>query len=352
MIRIACTNCREVLTIDDAFAGGVCRCQHCGTIQTVPATAAAGGGGTAGDVAVGGPNLGGGRVASASGSSFGAPAYGDGTGLDDLAGAVASSGLSSRRLLRPDGTPAGRPAAASTLRPAGSRQNLVPLFAAAGVVIVLLLGVIAYLALHTAPPATPPVAPPSPQVRVVAVAANFCGTPLTGDAVVYVLDRGTATQEIFDPLKEATLKSIASLGSDHHFQVVFWPNTGEDPTAYPQAGTAYATRENVVAARRIFEDVSAYGQTDAKPAIALALAQHPDLIVLATAKGWVLDDPWTQDVLAARGPGTTRFDTFSLGSAPPPSDAGGVEPPLKVLADRTGGTFTRVGNDELKAAAE
>ena len=24
------------LEIDDAFAGGVCRCQHCGTIQTVP----------------------------------------------------------------------------------------------------------------------------------------------------------------------------------------------------------------------------------------------------------------------------------------------------------------------------
>jgi hypothetical protein len=27
-----------VLQIDDAFAGGVCRCQHCGTIQTVPAS--------------------------------------------------------------------------------------------------------------------------------------------------------------------------------------------------------------------------------------------------------------------------------------------------------------------------
>src|SRR5215217_6168635 len=36
MISLTCTNCRTVLTIDDAFAGGVCRCQHCGTIQTVP----------------------------------------------------------------------------------------------------------------------------------------------------------------------------------------------------------------------------------------------------------------------------------------------------------------------------
>ncbi|MCC7349762.1 MAG: hypothetical protein IT446_04270 [Phycisphaerales bacterium] len=36
MIRLTCTHCKTVLTIDDAFAGGVCRCQHCGTIQTVP----------------------------------------------------------------------------------------------------------------------------------------------------------------------------------------------------------------------------------------------------------------------------------------------------------------------------
>ena len=37
MISITCNQCKTVLTIDDAFAGGVCRCQHCGTIQTVPA---------------------------------------------------------------------------------------------------------------------------------------------------------------------------------------------------------------------------------------------------------------------------------------------------------------------------
>ena len=37
MISLPCTSCKKVLEIDDAFAGGVCRCQHCGTIQTVPA---------------------------------------------------------------------------------------------------------------------------------------------------------------------------------------------------------------------------------------------------------------------------------------------------------------------------
>ena len=38
MISLTCTSCKRVLEIDDAFAGGVCRCQHCGTIQTVPSS--------------------------------------------------------------------------------------------------------------------------------------------------------------------------------------------------------------------------------------------------------------------------------------------------------------------------
>jgi hypothetical protein len=38
MIALTCTSCKKVLQIDDAFAGGVCRCQHCGTIQTVPSS--------------------------------------------------------------------------------------------------------------------------------------------------------------------------------------------------------------------------------------------------------------------------------------------------------------------------
>ncbi len=36
MITLICTKCRASLEIDDGFAGGACRCQHCGTIQTVP----------------------------------------------------------------------------------------------------------------------------------------------------------------------------------------------------------------------------------------------------------------------------------------------------------------------------
>ena len=43
MISLTCTSCKRGLEIDDAFAGGVCRCQFCGTIQTVPANLKQGG---------------------------------------------------------------------------------------------------------------------------------------------------------------------------------------------------------------------------------------------------------------------------------------------------------------------
>src|SRR5207248_1914654 len=87
MISLTCTHCKAVLTIDDAFAGGACRCQHCGTIQTVPTKLKGSAAGA--HVATPGKTL---YRNKARGSS--------GTGLDDLADAVLSSGLSSEMLRR------------------------------------------------------------------------------------------------------------------------------------------------------------------------------------------------------------------------------------------------------------
>src|SRR5271155_2786190 len=88
MISITCTNCQAQLSIDDAFAGGVCRCQYCGTIQTVPAKSGA-------------ATLASPKPAAPVGSKtlFQNQARvrqttATGTGLDDIADAVLSSGLS------------------------------------------------------------------------------------------------------------------------------------------------------------------------------------------------------------------------------------------------------------------
>src|SRR5437762_5501710 len=100
MIRIICTHCRVMLTIDDAFAGGVCRCQHCGTIQTVPSPTKPGS--RAKD-----PTAAAAKTSKSQPKSLyrqkrsipgDATGGSSGTGLDELAGIVASSGLSSNRL--------------------------------------------------------------------------------------------------------------------------------------------------------------------------------------------------------------------------------------------------------------
>ncbi|MCC6581593.1 MAG: hypothetical protein IT440_14265 [Phycisphaeraceae bacterium] len=36
-MELECPQCRQVLEIDEAFAGSVCRCSHCGALMTVPA---------------------------------------------------------------------------------------------------------------------------------------------------------------------------------------------------------------------------------------------------------------------------------------------------------------------------
>ena len=96
MISITCTQCRTVLTIDEAFAGGVCRCQHCGTIQTVPAQLK----GSAGSTPFVGPatttkalyqNK---AAAARTGGGYATSGQTSPSGLDDLAQAVVSSGLS------------------------------------------------------------------------------------------------------------------------------------------------------------------------------------------------------------------------------------------------------------------
>src|SRR5437868_2557023 len=104
MIQINCTNCKALLQIDDAFAGGVCRCRYCGTIQTVPKhlkNAANGNGESA--VAAVEQAAAAAKTSKALYKKTAVDSAGSGTGLDDLASIVASSGLSSGRLQKKSG---------------------------------------------------------------------------------------------------------------------------------------------------------------------------------------------------------------------------------------------------------
>jgi hypothetical protein len=116
MIRLNCTSCREAMEIDEAFAGGVCRCRSCGTIQTVPA----GGGNASQQHAI-------------------------------FRGAVRSN--PTRSLKSPTATAAAAPASIA-IEPPPARHTL--LFFGGGALIVALLAVIAFLVLKIHPLPTHP----------------------------------------------------------------------------------------------------------------------------------------------------------------------------------------------------
>src|SRR4051795_9590790 len=112
MIQLTCTHCRALLEMDDGFAGGACRCQHCGTIQTVPSHLK--------NKAVAVKPA---RTLYQNRADTAAPS----SGLDQLADVVVSSGLSSSRLREKSGAGADK-----------KQQNVKTLLIGAAVLIVVL----------------------------------------------------------------------------------------------------------------------------------------------------------------------------------------------------------------------
>src|SRR5690348_3672477 len=118
MIHLICTHCRAMLEMDDGFAGGACRCQHCGTIQTVPSH-------------LKNKTSGAKKVRTLYQNSPALPT----SELDALADVVVSSGLNSSRLRKPAATPQNQK----------QSKNVKMLLISAGVIIVLLCGTLIYL---------------------------------------------------------------------------------------------------------------------------------------------------------------------------------------------------------------
>jgi hypothetical protein len=282
MISITCTNCDSVLTIDDAFAGGVCRCQFCGTIQTVPSKKEQ-------------------EALQAKGAPVSKSLYqkesvppraeASGTGLEDLAGAMAGSGLaaSGSGLARQANDPSAAepipsaPVIEPTSPPQGTRLSVVLITA----VVVVLSGIAVTILLSRV---TTDHGPAKSTTGTVALSGpNFCGVPVTGSSVIYLLDRGNSINELFDTLKAATYKSLKQLGPDRKFQVILWDND-EGSSEFPAGAMRNATAGAVEDCQRTFQDVVAGGSSHLAGPLREALGRRPQYIVIATAKSQLEDD--------------------------------------------------------------
>ena len=354
MIQINCTNCKSLLQIDDAFAGGVCRCRHCGTIQTVPKRLKA-------------TSVAGSESPDANGNGQNTPSkslyqnqkrgavetVGSGTGLDDLAGIVASSGLSSSRLQKKSPPPA-------VAKPAGAAwdRKVVAIAASAGGLIVLLLGVIISMAVRdrtgdaapdpqtTQPPLVAsrndggpsPAAPKGPA---------FLGQPVTQQSVVFVLDRGgySRTDNRFQLLRSALLLALKSLTPEQRFQVVFWNVPREQPQAWPASGTAVATPENVAQCKeKLVEMVAEGGATEETAALATALKSQPQAIVLVPIKPFPTEqDAFANRVIAQCATANFKGSVYCFSLGQPDWGSG-----LNRLAKSLRGDYRDVPLDELR----
>jgi hypothetical protein len=339
MIRITCTHCRQVLTIDEGFAGGVCRCQHCGTIQTVPALKSGGRG--AGQPAKtlyrGAEQTPGHRDSRSPGDH----SLSD-SSLDEIAEIVSSSGLrsNSRRLRQP--IPSGTVTAFTP--PRQPRKTLPLIFA--GVIIVVLLAIVIVLLVRNkaVAPAPAPSAPSAPSAAAApAPSINFAGMALEAqDTVVYLLDDGGSASGTLPAMQAACYDSIKSLGPERRFKVIFWR---DGSPAYPADGTARATPEQEANCEAALRDAYAQGNTTIDNALKLAMTVQPDAIVLVTVKAAQLPDDFAQTVMALRGNTRTRIYTVGINGD---SSADASKPGLLAsVAVQTGGLFLNISSGDL-----
>ena len=348
MIQLTCTQCKSVLEMDDAFAGGVCRCQHCGTIQTVPSHLK----GSAAEPAAASKSV----YQSAS-----AGARQGGTGLFDLADAVASSGLSGGRLHEKPATPDySHPKKGKSAAP----PNRTPLLIIAGGIIVVLIGVVFWLATGkttptpvptpnqstpagAATPTPPPEVESTPKVTVAAPAPagpHFLSLPIDASKVVYVIDRSDSARQTLDTIKAATYNSIGSLGASRAFAVIFWGKAGETDLkqlSFPETGLAQASPQQLEIARNKFDDIQAFGTSDVSAAIRQAVELKPDAIFLVTAKGVNLDDDFARAVASSSGSSGARIFTVDLAN-------GEGKAILEPIAGKSHGTYISFSPLEVK----
>jgi hypothetical protein len=330
MISLTCTHCKAQLNVDEAFAGGACRCQHCGTIQTVPRHLKGG-------------------AAAARGATQSKTLYTKtqrasttGTGLDDLVGAVTSSGLSSGRLR-----------GASPVDVAATRRRLAMMIGVCVAVIVILIGAVGYVfwsgpRVNGAAGGAIGSSGPGAAAAAKVVAPNFCGIPLSdADTVVYCLDRGDSARDLFGYLKSATYRSIGTLGAQRKFQIVFWNNGSatDAPLSYPKDSPALATQESLNSAQHALDELTAQGKTDVTAAFEKAVAVRPAAIILATAKAWDLDDSFVATIQRLRKSSSAKIHTVAL-TDPGQSTA------LKSVAQSSGGEFRVVGESDLRETGQ
>ena len=387
MIQLQCTQCSTVLSIDDAFAGGVCRCQHCGTIQTVPAQSQPSRPGDPSEQPSPKPLFKRkGRIESA------LSPYSD--DLEKAADQMPSSGMAASSLINgvhrrsaADSVPMSSllpmssipmssqmPMSATTLTTAQLRQRQVQsqppsqgqkshvhampgsqptgrgrrkLLIASIITLVAAVGGLGLWVTLGHFGSTPSdaitghgTASQSPQDRALFATPtpSMAQVEFQGDTVAYVIDRSGCSAQVFADMLRVTERSMETLGAARKFQLVVL--NADHAIAYPRSGPQNANTSNRQGLlKAVGDDVYLGSSKNTSEMIAKLMDGKPDAIVLLSANEETA--AFSETVVRALGAKPPHVFTFYVGTA-------STNPGLSELASNTGGEYNTLNLANIK----
>ncbi|HOF17487.1 MAG TPA: hypothetical protein PK082_01155 [Phycisphaerae bacterium] len=263
-MRIRCDQCRKKISVDDAFAGGVCRCPYCKAINMVG---------------------------------------GDAMATTTRARPEAPGG-------RPEAPGAAAPAEAPAPQAAPAAEREVPMARPVfiqGVVTMVLLGLLilmlaagVYLAIlllgekkdggEGIPPISPtPVSQPANPFQA-ASPGTVAGNVSVSAPVVYLIDGGSSMKSGYDYAAHFTRTSILSLKAEQKFNILVSLEEGDVALSEEfQEGGEEGAKKAKDFLYKVQDSGAGIGASDIPRAMDAALAKKPGTIVLFLRK--VLNDP-------------------------------------------------------------
>jgi len=306
-MKIQCPECDKKVLIDEAFAGGVCRCPYCTALVFVPG------------------ELGGGPTG-------------------------ARPKTPGRRPEAPEGARVVRRASAEEAAAAEADRKHIPTAAPVklqGILTIVFLGLllamvgagVGLIIVYSGSDAA--VEPSDGQGGDVNPFIDSRGGPAAAGMdinppVVYVLDAGNSMRSMYDFAVAFTRISIRRLGAGRRFTIVLCRDSGPQlmPGGYHPGGEA----GEAVAKAFLQTSVIPRGMTDVADGLAMAIEQKPGTIVLFARKP-VTD---MEDIEAQAKRSNVRIATVALDSDEVAAET------MKKLAEATGGDSRAFGFSQLQ----
>lgn len=310
-IKIRCSECSKKISIDEAFAGGACRCPYCKAIVMVP------------------------------GESRGGAAERPSAPRPDAPGDATAQAAAAAAALVPEDVPMADPVRI---------QSYVAVTLIALLIVAMIVGVV-FVVIHLRGGKTESVQTPNELLQVAApvnpLKPTIEGASVAGDVkiaapVVYVIDCGDSMNQMIDYSAKIVSVSVDSLKDDQKFTVIMaLPETNSSretaETVKLPAGAVMlknamvnggeAGEKEALKFMMDLEETRVGGKVDVTPAIKAALALNPKTVVVFTNKTIDGADALTE---AAHKAGAS-LATMAMGADDD------VKVSLKKLADSTEG---------------